>query len=271
MSPRRTRLFAQALAAGTFALIVSQANAQSMGDMPMPPSRPVAQPPPLAPPPPVALPPPINDPQIQVHAMLEQLEDRSTGSSNNLRYEGLGWAGTDYDKLYFKFEGTRRNNGVYADGINEVLYSRAISTYFDVQTGIRVDLDGGRGRTWYALGIQGLAVQFFSVEATAYVSDSGHFAGKFNVSYDIPITNRLYLQPQAELNVYSKADPGRGVGSGISELDTGLRLRYEITRKFAPYVGVAYQKAFGPTAGFSRREGSPVNDLRFVFGARVWF
>jgi copper resistance protein B len=220
---------------------------------------------------PLVLPPPINDQKIEYHALLDQLENRSSGSSNNLRYEGLAWAGTDYDKLYLKFEGTRRSNGNFGDGINEALYARAISTYFDLQTGVRVDLDNGRGRTWYALGIQGLAIQFFNVEATAYVSSGGHFAAKLNASYDIPITNRLFLQPQAELNLYSKNDTGRGVGSGFSELDAGLRLRYEITRKFAPYIGVAYTRAFGPTATFARQEGSPVNDVRFVFGVRTWF
>lgn len=219
----------------------------------------------------IALPPPINDRQIDFHFLLEQAEVRSTGSSNNARYEGLAWAGTDYDKLFLKFEGTRRNNGKFGDGINEILYARAISTYFDVQTGVRIDLDNGSGRTWYALGLQGLAVQFFNVEATAYVSGGGHYAAKFNVSYNIPITNRLYLQPQAELNVYSKPDRGRGVGSGLGELDAGLRLRYEISRKFAPYVGVAYQKGFGQTAKFSRDEGAPVNDVRFLFGVRTWF
>jgi len=213
---------------------------------------------------PLAPPPPINDQAIEFHALLEQLENRSTGSGNNFRYEGLAWAGTDYDKLFLKFEGTRRSNGNFADGINEVLYSRAISTYFDLQAGVRVDLDNGSQRTWFALGVQGLAIQWFTIEATAYVSNGGHLAAKLNASYDIPITNRLFLQPQAELNVYTKDDPGRGVGSGLSELDTGLRLRYEISRKFAPYVGVAYQKLFGPTANFSRREGSPVSDLRLA-------
>jgi len=140
-----------------------------------------------------------------------------------------------------------------------------------VQTGVRIDLDNGTSRTWYALGVQGMAVQFFNIEATAYVSDRGHFAGKANVSYDLPITNRLFLQPQAELNVYSKPDRGRGVGSGFGELDTGLRLRYEITRKFAPYVGITYQKAFGQTAKFTTAEGGPVSDLRFTFGTRLWF
>lgn len=219
----------------------------------------------------IALPPPINDRQIDFHFILEQAEIRSTGSSNNARYEGVAWAGTDYDKLFLKFDDTRRNNGKFGDGTNEILYARAISTYFDVQVGVRIDLDNGSGRTWCALGLQGLAVQFFNVEATAYVSSGGHYAAKFNVSYNIPITNRLYLQPQAELNVYRKPDRGRGVGSGLGELDAGLRLRYEISRKFAPYVGVAYQKGFGQTAKFSRDEGSPVNDVRFLFGVRTWF
>jgi copper resistance protein B len=219
----------------------------------------------------LVLPPPINDRAIESHALVEQLEDRTTGSSNNFRYEGLAWVGTDYDKLVGKFEGARRNNGAFGDGINEILYSRAISTYFDLQTGVRVDLDNGRGRTWFAIGIQGLAIQWFTVEATAYASNGGHFAAKLNASYDIPITNRLFLQPQAELNVYSKDDPGRGVGSGLGELDAGVRLRYEISRKFAPYLGLAYQKAFGPTANFARQEGSPVNDLRLVVGLRAWF
>jgi copper resistance protein B len=219
----------------------------------------------------LALPPPIDDRQIQFHGILDQLEDRTTGASNNFRYEGQMWAGTDYDKLYLKFEGLRQGTGKYSDGLNELLYSRAISTYFDLQTGIRVDLDGGTARTWYALGVQGLAVQFFKVEATAYVSDEGHFATKLNASYDITITNRLFLQPQAELNIYSKSDPGRGVGAGVSELDTGLRLRYEVTRKFAPYIGVVYQHAFGQTGRFSRSEGESVSDVRLVFGVRTWF
>jgi copper resistance protein B len=257
MSRVRTGIGA-ACAAGALACLMSSAHAQAPVTMTIDRS-------------PLILPPPINDRAIEAHAIVEQLEDRTTGSSNNFRYEGLAWVGTDYDKLFGKFEGGRLNNGAFGDGINEILYSRAISTYFDLQTGVRVDLDNGRGRTWFAMGIQGLAIQWFTVEATAYASNGGHFAAKFNASYDIPVTNRLFLQPQAELNVYSKDDPGRGVGSGLGELDAGLRLRYEISRKFAPYIGLAYQKAFGPTANFARQEGSPVSDLRLVIGLRAWF
>ena len=103
------------------------------------------------------------------------------------------------------------------------------------------------------------------------MSGSGHLAARFEASYDLLLTNRLILQPEFEINVYSKSDPARLVGAGISDIDTGLRLRYEIDRKFAPYVGVAYEGKFGQTASFARRAGESTNGVRFVFGVRSWF
>ena len=109
------------------------------------------------------------------------------------------------------------------------------------------------------------------MEATAYVSDRGRFAARLKASYDLLITQRLILQPEAELNFYSKSDAARGSGSGLSDIDAGLRLRYEITRKFAPYIGVSYAGRFFQAADFARREGETSNDVRFVFGVRTWF
>jgi copper resistance protein B len=215
--------------------------------------------------------PPVMDTPIIAHALLDQFEDRFDGSKHSFRYDGQAWAGTDYNKLWLKSEGRVLSNGRFTDGQHEALYDRAISTFFDLQTGVRFDVDSGPSRTWGAFGIQGLAPLFFDLEATAYVSDQGHLGARITGSYDLLITQRLILQPQAELNFYSKADPGRGTGPGLSEIDTGLRLRYEITRKFAPYIGVAYQGLYGQTARFAQREGESTSDLRFVFGARVWF
>jgi copper resistance protein B len=182
------------------------------------------------------------------------------------------WIGTDMNKLWFKSEGFVEN-GKASDGISEALYDRPIPflRYFDAQAGARYDLNSNRGRTWGAIGIEGLAPNFFEFEPTFYFSDRGRFAGRVNGSYDLLITNRLILQPQFELNVYNKSDPSRGIGSGLSELDTGLRLRYEISRKFAPYIGAAYAGKFGKTADLTRAEGGIVNDVRFVFGIRVWY
>ncbi|MDE2164428.1 MAG: copper resistance protein B, partial [Alphaproteobacteria bacterium] len=145
-----------------------------------------------------------------------------------------------------------------------------LTTYFDLQAGLRSDLDSRAGRTWAAFGVQGLAPYFIDVSATAYASDSGQYAAKLEGSTDLLITQRLILQPQIEMNVYTKADAARGIGAGLSDLDAGLRLRYDINRKFAPYVGVVYTGKYGGTADFARAAGEPSGGLQFVFGVRTW-
>ena len=214
--------------------------------------------------------PPVMDQGIYAHAIFNQLEGRWNGSNPEFRWEGQGWAGTDYDKLWIKSEGTL-SNGAVDDGQQQFLYSRAITTYFDLQGGLRSDLDSRPTRNWAAFGVQGLAPYFFDLEVTGFVSGEGHLAGKLEASYDLLLTQRLILQPQIELNLYSKSDPARLVGAGFSDIDTGLRLRYELDRKFAPYIGVVYQGKFGQTANFARQAGESTSDVRFVFGIRTWF
>jgi copper resistance protein B len=206
------------------------------------------------------------------HFFFDQLEGRTNGPDNEFRWDGEGWIGTDMNKLWLKSEGFLER-GKETDGDTEALYARPIPflRYFDVQAGVRYDLDSSAGRTWGAIGIEGLAPMFFQFAPTFYFSDRGRFAGRIVGSYDLLITNRLIAQPEFEMNFYSKRDPSRGIGSGFSELDTGLRIRYEVTRKFAPYIGFAYTGTFGETATFTREEGGIVHDPRFVFGARVWY
>ncbi len=214
--------------------------------------------------------PPVMDNQIFGHILFNQFEGRSDGPENEFRWDGEGWIGTDMNKLWFKSEGFVEH-GKMTDGDQEALYDRPIPylRYFDLQAGVRYDLDSNPGRTWGAIGIEGLAPYFFDFEPTFYFSDHGRFAGRVEGSYDLLLTNRLILQPQFELNLYSKRDPGRGIGPGFSDLDTGLRLRYEISRKFAPYIGFAYNQAFGETASFTRAEGGIVHDPRVVFGTHL--
>ena len=216
--------------------------------------------------------PPVMDNTIFYHLLFDQLEGRTNGPDNEFRWDGEGWIGTDMNKLWFKSEGFVEH-GRMTDGDQEALYDHPIPhlKFFDVQAGVRYDLDSDPGRTWGAIGIEGLAPHFFEFAPTFYFSNRDFFAGRVEGSYDILITNRLIAQPQFELNFYSKRDPSREIGSGLSELDTGLRLRYEITRKFAPYIGVAYNGKFGETADFTRAEGGIVNDVRFVFGIRLWY
>lgn len=211
------------------------------------------------------------------HVLLNQLEGRSNGPENELRWDGEAWVGDDYNRLWFKseafFNKHGENHGRIEDGIHEAVYDRPIPflRYFDWQAGLRYDGDSSSSRYWGALGIEGLAPEFFEVEATLYARDAGHYAARFVGSYDILLTNRLIAQPQIEMNFYTKEDTSRAVGRGLSELDTGLRVRYEISRKFAPYVGFAYTQQCGGTAGLVRREGDIVYDPRLVFGARVWY
>src|SRR5206468_7023975 len=132
---------------------------------------------------------------------LNQNEGRFNGSNTEYRWSGLGWVGTDYDKLFIKSEGTVKS-GKVEDGQHEFLYSRAITTYFDLQGGLRSDLDSRPTRNWASFGIQGLAPYFFDLEVSGYVRSQGHLAAKFEASYDLLLTQRLILQPQVEINLY---------------------------------------------------------------------
>jgi copper resistance protein B len=196
---------------------------------------------------------------------------RTDGSNTSFRWDAQGWVGTDFNKLWIKSEG-RVTNGMTEDGDHEILYDRPIPRmrYFDWQAGVRVDLDSGPTRAWAAIGVQGLAPYFFNFEPTLYIRDGGRVAGRIQGYYDLYLTQRLILQPQVELNFYSQADPARGIGTGLSELDGGARLGYHFSRKFAPYAGYAFTGVFGQTATFSREAGQPTSAPRFVFGVWLW-
>lgn len=212
---------------------------------------------------------PIHDERIYVHGLLSQFEGRFSDSAS-FRWEGEGWVGTDSNRLWLKSEG-EVTHGKVSDGQQELYYSRPITTYFDLQAGGRYDLDDAPGRGWAGVGVEGFAPFYFTVGAHAYASSEGHYAAKLEASDEIRFTQRLILEPQAELNLYTKDDPGRGIGAGASDLDASLRLRYEISRKFAPYVGVTWERKFGRTADFARAAGDSADDVRFTVGVRSWF
>ncbi|MGI9170238.1 MAG: copper resistance protein B [Caulobacteraceae bacterium] len=214
---------------------------------------------------------PVDDRRIYVHGLFDQLEGRLGGGDDSLRWEGEAWAGTDLNRLWLKSEGEVDGAGRVSEGQQEIFYDRPVSTYFDLQLGARYDLDSGPGRGWAAFGIEGLAPYFIKLSATGYVGDAGRYAAKVMASYDQLLTNRLIAEPEAEVNLYARDDPARRIGSGLSDLDAGLRLRYEITRKFAPYVAVTYEQKFGPTAAFVRAAGERSSDVRFATGVKAWF
>jgi copper resistance protein B len=215
-------------------------------------------------------PPPVKDNPILDSVIFNQLEGRITGPNPTFRWDAQGWIGTNNNKLWIKSEGDV-TAGKMSDGDHEALYDRPIPhlRYLDWQAGVRVDADSGPTRTWGAVGIEGLAPYFFDIEPTFYFRD-GVVAGRLSGSYNLYITQRLILQPQIELNFYSRRDPARGIGTGLSDLDGGVRLGYQISRKFAPYVGFTCTSTFGETATFARRAGQPSHDSRLVLGVWVW-
>jgi len=213
--------------------------------------------------------PPVMDDHVFYHLMLNQLEGRF-GMTSSFRWSGEAWLGTDEHRLWLRSEGRLADSRV-DDGQHELLYARPISPYLNAMVGGRYDGDSAPGRGWGAIGIEGLAPLFFHVAATAYVSGDGHLAAKLEGSYDLLLTQKLVLQPQVEMNFYTKDDPARDVGSGLADIDAGLRLRYEITRKVAPYVGVTYAGKVGGTAGFARASGHATDEVRFTLGLRTWF
>ena len=202
--------------------------------------------------------------------LIDRLEYFDGRNGNGVALDAQGWYGTDANKLWIKVEG-ERSAGRLQDLRTEALWAHPIGIYWNTQLGVRHDFGVGPGRTWAAFGLQGLAPYFFDIEATFYVGQAGRTAFRFESEYELLLTQRLILQPRFEVNLYGRDDPQRGIGSGLSDADVGLRLRYEFTRKFAPYVGVEFARKFGRTADFARNAGEPAFDPRLVAGLHVWF
>lgn len=200
---------------------------------------------------------------------LDQLEWREIDEEHAAVWELQAWYGGDYNKLWFKTEGERVDGE--EEGRAELLWDRIFSPWWSIQAGARQDFGEGPSRTWAALGVQGLAPYFFEVEAAFYLGDEGRTAARFSGEYDMLLTQRLILQPELELELYGKDDAQNGIGSGLSDVEIGLRLRYEIRRELAPYVGIHWERKFGTTADLARDEGHDADDLTFVVGLRAWF
>jgi copper resistance protein B len=202
--------------------------------------------------------------------MIDKMEWRAASGDNPWVWDVDAWLGKDLHKAWLKTEGE------YVDGTAEtawaeLLYSRGIAPYWDLQAGWRRDFRPGRNRDWFAIGLNGLAPYWFDVDATLYAGGNGTVAGRLDTEYEVLFTQRLILSPEIEVNFYGKDDHDRGVGSGISDLEAGLRLRYEVRREFAPYIGVNWEKLFGGTADHAREEGEDESDLQFLIGVRAWF
>lgn len=189
-----------------------------------------------------------------------------------LAWELQGYYGGDHEKIWFESEAEFDfGSNEFHEGDVSARYSRAISPFFDFQAGITQDFQAGPKRTYGTIGIMGLAPYWFEIDGHLEVSNKGDIALNFEVEYELMLMQRLILQPVAEVSFQLQNVPEMELGSGLSELEAGLRLRYEVKREFAPYVGLSWHKTFGNTADFHRAEGESTSALTFVAGVRMWY
>ena len=208
--------------------------------------------------------------------MFNLAEYQPRRGQDGFRWDGEGWYGGDINRLTIKTEGEGRfaangSAGVVDEAELQVLYSRAIDPYFNAQVGIRQDLGRGARRTYATVGFEGLAPYWFEVEGALFLSDKGDVLGRLEGYYDQRLTQRLILQPRAELNFAAQDVPSSRIGAGLSTAEVGLRLRYEIKRQFAPYVGVSWERKVGQTGRYVRADGEDPTSVGLVTGIRFWF
>ncbi|TBU93277.1 copper resistance protein B [Stutzerimonas kirkiae] len=219
-------------------------------------------------------------PQLREHSMhagslnslllVDQLEWQDGDAGSTLAWDIDGWLGGDIDRLRLRSEG-ERVTGKTDHAELQALWGHAIGPWWESVLGLRQDFKPGPAQTWAALGIQGTPLYGLEAEATAYLGEGGQSALRLGAEYDLLLSQRLVLQPSAEANLYGRTDESREIGAGFSDLQLGLRLRYEIRREFAPYIGVDWQRHYGNSADLRRANGEDSEETRLVLGVRFWF
>lgn len=180
-----------------------------------------------------------------------------------------GWVGGDYNKLWLK------SNGERLDGKTEdlefwALYSRNIADFWDFQAGIRHDTRP-QSTSYAVLGFEGLAPYFFKTGVHLFLSDEGDVSVRLNQENEVLINQRLILKPYLEANFYAQDVPEKDVGAGLADAELGLQMRYEVTRKFAPYVDVHYGRKFGETSSIAKSHGDDNDGFVASLGLRLMF
>ncbi|MCH7533567.1 MAG: copper resistance protein B [Gemmatimonadetes bacterium] len=216
----------------------------------------------------------LSDQTKYLFLMARELERASGLEGQPLHLDAKGWYGGDYTRLWVKIRGNVATDSRAGDVQVQALFSRLVAPYWELQVGLRVDRvwgDVDKTRTHLAIGLEGLAPYWFEVEATLFVTSGGDVSTQLTGTYDLLVTQRMILESQIDLNASLQEVPELGLGSGVTDLELGFRLRYEIRREFAPYVGLVWRKAFAGTADFARLAGTRVRDGTFVAGVRVWY
>jgi copper resistance protein B len=202
---------------------------------------------------------------------VDLFEYQARHGRDGYRFESEGWLGGDINRLVIKGRGEGDRGRALDNAEGQLLYSRAIGPWFNVQAGVRHDLQPQPQRTYATIGFEGVAPYWFDIDGALFLSGKGDLLARLEASYDQRISQRLILQPRLELNFSAQDVEDISIGSGVSNLELGLRLRYEILPEVAPYVGVEWAKSFGDTARFLRMKGEDPDSINLVFGVRFWF
>lgn len=206
----------------------------------------------------------MNDDPLVTMFLMDRFEVLDNDENTRV-WEGSFRIGYDINKLYLYSDGEATSDGLEKSQ-NELVYSRAIAPFWDIQVGVVYDKNEEDSQTWGEIAISGLAPYYFETRAALLVNDEGNIGLRLDAEYEALLTQKLILTPSLEADLYTKDDPKILVGSGLSSIEAGLRLRYEFIREFAPYIGVTWEKTFGNT-----REYDPIDETNFMVGVRFWF
>ena len=218
---------------------------------------------------------PVDDRRLDTYLLLDVLEFRPTRNNSDFRWDVEGWHGGDRNKLWFKSEG-ERNTALKADyDIDaQLLYGRFLKKYYDFQVGVRAETQNYKGsnvtRGQAVIGVEGLVPYNYEIESALFISQNGDVSGRFTLAKDFRITQRWVVQSRLETNIAAQRVARFTTGSGLNNLEAGFRLRYDIRRKFSPYAGISFDRAFFGSAGLVREEGGDPSQIRFVVGVRMW-
>jgi copper resistance protein B len=212
----------------------------------------------------------MEDDPLLAMVKIDKLEVHETDDGNPWELKADAWIGKDLHKLWLKTEG-EVHEGETEEAELQLLYSRAISPFWDLQVGARRDFKPEPERDWLAIGINGLAPYLFEVDAALFFGEEGRSAARLDAEYEYMFTQRLVLIPELEANLYGKEDEELGIGSGLSDLTLGLRLGYEIRREFAPYIGYTWSGLYGDTADYAEAAGADTQSRAWVAGIKLWF
>jgi copper resistance protein B len=203
------------------------------------------------------------------HMVRAEVDASQPDGEDVLTWDGEAWIGGDRNKIWFKSEGDVVDGKTESAEV-QALWSRNIAPFWDSQIGVRVDVEPDT-TTYLAVGLQGLSPYQFETEATAFVSERGDLSARFRQSLDLLFTQRLILEPHVEINAFGQDVAAEGIGAGLSDIEAGLQLRYEITRKFAPYLDLTIVRALGETAQITRSRGGDPEEAALRAGVRFWF